>query len=242
MTGQVASRDPRTRFNALVAHGAYGPGFDHASAAQAFVARVVDGLLNELAARTQQPRILDAGCGTGVWMAFLSARARALGLSPHLYGFDVADRMVETAQAELAGVTTDVRLRRADLQNPACCCFDDGTNTFDLVFAYDVIQQLNRRDQMDAVMRLAEAMVPGGATVIFDHERWSRYGLRMGWKKFVTANTGIPIVPRHYCAAAYPPLDRFARRLRPRSDLNATVVTTGHPAKRALVLRRTDGI
>lgn len=238
MTLQTASRDPRTRFNALVDRGTYSTGFTHARAAREFVGGVVDPLLADLASRTRQPRILDVGCGTGAWLSFVHERARMLDLHPRLYGFDVADRMVATAEAELAGLDAEVQLRRADLQDPACCRFDDDTTAFDLVFAYDVVQQLDGRDQFAAVRRLAEATAPGGATAVFDHERWSRYGVRMGWKKFVTATTGIALVPRHYCAAAYPPLARFSRRMAGQPGLSAEVIATGHAIKRALVLRR----
>lgn len=238
MISSRSAETSRERFNALVQEGSYGPGFAHPKPAQAFVGTVVNDLLQEMQRNGRPITILDAGCGNGAWLHFLHALASEGGSGPDLYGFDVADRMVETAEQLLTDLEGAVRIQRGDILDPASYQFADGRHSFDLVFAYDVVQQVPRKHQFDVVERLAQAVRPGGRLVVFDHERWSRYGLRMAFRKAVTAYLGIPLVPRYFCAASYPPLAKMARRIAATPELTAEVVVEGHPRKRALVVRR----
>jgi SAM-dependent methyltransferase len=238
MTLDRSAEASRQRFNDLVAAGAYGPGFTHPQPAQHFVSTVVKPLLTEFGPEPARLRVLDAGCGNGAWLRFLHALIVNHGGEPALYGFDVADGMVAAAEQDLTDVNSPVHVQRGDILDPGSYRFADGQGRFDIVFAYDVVQQVRPRQQFAALERLVDAVKPGGRAVIFDHERWSRYGLRMAFRKFVTANLGIPLVPRYFCAASYPPLAGSARRISALPDLTAVVVADGHPRKRALVVRR----
>jgi SAM-dependent methyltransferase len=239
MTSARSAEASRHRFNDLVASGAYGAGFTHPKPARDFVGIVVRELLDEIETPNRTLSVLDAGCGNGAWLHFLHGLAASRGGGePRLYGFDVADRMVETADQHLSALAAPVRLQRGDILSPESYRFADGQDRFDLVFAYDVVQQVASGRQFDAVAQLADAVKPGGRAVVFDHERWSRYGLRMAYRKFVTATFGIPLVPRYFCAASYPPLNRLAQRISAAANVSAQVVVEGHPRKRALVLRR----
>jgi SAM-dependent methyltransferase len=239
MTSARSAEASRDRFNDLVASGAYGAGFTHPKPARDFVGVVVRKLLDEIEPRDRALSVLDAGCGNGAWLQVLHGLAASRGdTQPRLYGFDVADRMVETADQHLSALNAPVLLQRGDILDPESYRFPDGQDRFDLVFAYDVVQQVTPGHQFDAVAQLANAVKPGGRAVVFDHERWSRYGLRMAYRKFVTAKFGIPLVPRYFCAASYPPLNRLAQRISAASNVTAHVVVDGHPRKRALVLRR----
>ena len=238
MSQMRSSEASRHRFNQLVESGAYASGFQHAKPAQDLVESVVSKLIRDFASRGSAPSILDAGCGNGAWLYFLAMCAAKHDVHPQFYGFDVADRMVESARETLAPLDAEVRLQRGDVLETEAYRFNDDRATFDLVFAYDVVQQIAPRRQFEAVCRLADVVKPGGAAVVFDQERWSRFGLRMAFRKFVTANLGVPLVPQYFCAASYPALARTARRVAAASDMEAEVVAASQTPKRALVLRR----
>src|SRR3546814_14083944 len=63
----------RKSFDSLVDSGVYDVGFDHAPGAKRFVAEVLGGVLPRLR-RKPRPAVLDCGCGTGAWLAFLQAQ------------------------------------------------------------------------------------------------------------------------------------------------------------------------
>jgi hypothetical protein len=67
--------------------------------------------------------------------------------------------------------------------------------------------------QWKAVETMLGRLAPGGRLLVFDHDCKSGYGRRMGFKKFVTRHLRIPLVPRFYCNAGYPPLGVFANRI-----------------------------
>src|SRR3546814_8250178 len=60
---------------------------------------------------------------------------------------------------------------------------------------------------------MVAALAPGGVAVIFDNEADSRFGRRMALRKLVTRYSGLPLVPRYYCNAAYPPLARIQKQI-----------------------------
>ncbi len=113
--------------------------------------------------------------------------------------------------------------------------FDTRGGTFGLIFAYDVIQQLPRSLQASACEMMAHRMAPGGALVVFDHERLSLYGAKMGFKKIVTRITRIPLVPRYFCAARYPSLRSLGRRMAARG-WTVNIRRSRLSPKRALVV------
>ena len=90
-------------------------------------------------------RVVDAGCGTGGLIAFLSAFTRA-------EGFDASPLAVELAAERGVG---DVRL--GDLNDPG---LEPGA--YDAVTSIDVLTHHGVRDDADATRRLAEALRPGG--------------------------------------------------------------------------------
>src|SRR3546814_8874556 len=82
----------RKSFDSLVDSGVYDVGFDHAPGAKRFVAEVLGGVLPRLR-RKPRPAVLDCGCGTGAWLAFLQAPLVTHGLTDaRLCGFDLSDR------------------------------------------------------------------------------------------------------------------------------------------------------
>jgi hypothetical protein len=81
------------------------------------------------------------------------------------------------------------------------------------------------------------AVRAGGVLVVFDHDRQSPYGRRMGIKKWVTRHLFVPLVPRWYIHAAYPPLGRYAAQMARRGDLAVEVAARPDWPRRALIAR-----
>src|SRR3546814_12322438 len=69
------------------------------------------------------------------------------------------------------------------------------------------------------------ALAPGGVAVVFDNEADSPFGRRMALRKLVTRYSRLPLAPRYYCNAAYPPLARLQKQIaEPAPLVRATVL------------------
>jgi SAM-dependent methyltransferase len=226
----------RPAFDSLVERGVYAADFDHPPAAKAFVADV----LKEAAFLLPAGRplaVLDCGCGTGAWLRFLHTQLSLAGISPlRLCGFDLSGRMVEVAQGNLQGLAAAADIRTGDVLDRSSHAFEGLPEGFNLIFTYDVVQQLPRSRQAEACMELAAALAPGGLALIIDNDRTSRFGRRMALRKFVTRYCGLRLVPRYYCNANYPPLESIRRRLDGAAGLRARIVTRADGVKRAMIV------
>ena len=60
----------------------------------------------------------------------------------------------------------------------------------------------------------------------------------MGRRKFFTRYFGLPLVPRFYCNAKYPPLARFRDRLAADPAIDAEILVRDDAVKRALIVHR----
>jgi SAM-dependent methyltransferase len=237
MTGTAENRDPvAERYESLIRSGVYTPSFSHGPGERQLVGDTLEPIIAALAARPAV--ILDCGCGPGAWLEVVAAIAARTGPGrADLDGFDITPGMIELARARLAGIVAPERLHVGDVLDPAAYDFDDGPE-FDLVFTYDLVQQLPRGQQFAAIERMLATLGPGGTLVVFDHDRFSSYGRRMGLKKWLTRHLRIPLVPRFYIESAYPPLAVFARRLGSRSNLVVRIATGLGTQKQALIVRR----
>jgi SAM-dependent methyltransferase len=115
--------------------------------------------------------------------------------------------------------------------------FGQPDRRFDLIYTFDVIQQLPPREQYRAVEQLLDRLDEGGIAVVFDNDKRSRFGRVMARKKFLTRYLGLRLVPRYYCNARYPPLADFAERLNRSRRLPVALEVSPGGAKRALILR-----
>jgi hypothetical protein len=103
--------------------------------------------------------------------------------------------------------------QQGDILNDSTYGFPGRSGRFDIIFAYDVVQQLPPALQYQACETMLGRLAAGGALIVFDHDSQSRYGRQMAFKKFVTRYLRIELVPRYYCNAKYPPLRQFANDL-----------------------------
>lgn len=224
-------------FGQLVREGIYDADFDHAPPLKTFVAETLAAVCAGLPAG-RPLHVIDCGCGTGVWLGFArDVIDLARGSANAYFGFDLVPEMVGVAREKLADRVPADHLAVGDILDPRSYAFGDPNRRFDLIFAYDVIQQLPTALQWQAVESLAANMADGGAVIIFDHDGQSPFGRKMAAKKFVTRYLGVPLVPRYYCNARYPPLAGFAERAGQRG-LRAGIRLGPGERKRALILSR----
>lgn len=228
----------RESFDGLVESGIYSADFDHAPAAKAFVGRVLQEVAGRIGGRSPLA-VLDCGCGTGAWLHFIHQELARAEHPPHrLCGFDLSERMVEVAREKLRDLADPSEIRPGNMLEPQSYAFDRVPGGFDLVFTYDVIQQLPRARQIDACFNIVGALSPGGIALIFDNDSQTRFGRRMAVRKFVTRHFGLELVPRYYCNAAYPPLERFRRRIADATGSRAEIMIRGDGIKRVLIVER----
>ncbi len=234
MTASLLDRQ-RCSFDNLVEEGVYSQDFEHAPDAKAFVGAVLAAVAPRLVPG-RPLTLLDCGCGTGAWLAFLAAALREAGFAEiRCCGFDLSGKMVEVARHKLAGLAEPQDLHAGNLLEETSYDFAGLTSGVDLLFTYDVVQQLPCRQQYRACEIMANHLAPGGLALIFDNDSHSKFGRRMALRKFLTRYCGLSLVPRYYCNAAYPPLERFRRRLAA-AAWDAAIHVRPDRVKRALVV------
>lgn len=111
--------------------------------------RFVRPLLREAVAGRTQPRVLDAGCGTG-------CNLRMLPELTHGYGFDLS--RVGLRYARESG---HARVARASV---LAVPFPD--DTFDVVTSFDVLYALTEDDARRAMSEMARVLKPGGTLIV----------------------------------------------------------------------------
>lgn len=222
------------RYEALISSGVYRTSTVHGDPDRSMVERVLRGVL---AGRPAGPlSVLDMGCGPGEWLLMIASVAKDLGVTDlRLRGIDVTPGMIDLASRRLADAGLDATLGPGDILDRST--YGDAGEAFDLVFSFDVVQQLPRRVQFVAAETLCSALRPGGVATIFDHDRETRFGRIVGIKKWLTRHGPYPFVPRWYIHAAYPPLARFAKALE-RSGLEAWTEGASDTPRRVLIARR----
>lgn len=226
----------RTSFNTLVETQVYAGGFKHAPPAQSFVEQVFQDAVLPHLQRSSGLNVIDAGCGVGAWLKFLSEKLAREPYETRICGFDIADKMVSLAQVELTGIASAEDITRGDLLDSKAYSRPGILSGYDLIFTYDTVQQLPPTRQFDACRLMVENLEQGGILVIFDHDSASAYGRKMACKKFLTRYFRLPLVPRYYCNAKYPPLAVFAKRLESTLGCTTHIHVAPDGQKRALVV------
>lgn len=228
----------KSTFDRLVDDGVYTVDFEHAPAAKSFVRSVVQSVAPDLGGRVPL-RVLDCGCGTGSWLSLISEELESAGHgNQQLYGFDLSEGMVKVAQQRLGDLAGPGNIRTGNALDRASYAFADVEAGFDVVFTYDVVQQLPRKRQLEACRIITGALAPGGVALIFDNDAETRFGRRMAWRKFLTRYCGLRLVPRYYCNAAYPRLEKLRRLIEADGNAESEILVRKDAVKRALVVRR----
>lgn len=108
--------------------------------------------------------VLDAGCGTGYWLAWLAGQ----GVAPRrLHGADLIGQRVDAASRRVPGANVAVADVR-ELPHPDA--------TFGLVLLFTVLSsQPSTAAMADALREARRVLAPGGRIVVWD-VRWARAG------------------------------------------------------------------
>lgn len=235
MTSRRQERNEQVRatYEKLAQTGVITDEFEHGGMQIGLFVLVMEDELRRMAVR-ENPAILDAGCGGGAWIETLSVLADARLPHASWYGFDLAPAMIRVAEKRLSDKLDRIRLGIGDVLDDTAYDLRHG-GTYELVYAYDVVQQLPRTEQAAAVETLLRHVAPGGSLVVFDHDAHSLYGFLMAAAKKLT-RLGIPLLPSYYTAARYPKLAQIRASLAARPRLEATIVRAADRRKRALIV------
>lgn len=237
MNGRARDAKIRATYARLVDEGLYTATFRHSDIDRHFVAGVLRSLIF-LPGR--QPAVLDVGCGAGDWLDLVrSLILEDAASKPSLFGFDLTPELVDLARRRLARSVPESHLRSGSLFDTDTYAFGGASPSagFDLVYAYDVIQQIPPREQARAVLTLFDHVRPGGQLVIIDQDADAPAGRRMAIRKAITRYLRIPLVPRYYLVARYPRAIALTRTLSA-PHVDQPVVRRGSGARFALVATR----
>lgn len=235
MTG--FGRDPGLvgRYEGLIDSGVYRSSTEHGSPDKAIVREVLEPFFR--ARPDGALRVLDSGCGPGEWLEEVHALASHRSGKTHLSGFDITPGMIDLARERLVGRVDPADIKVGDVLMPETYSSDPDAR-FDLVYTFDVVQQLPTSRQWDSVQAMLSVVAPGGSLVIFDHDGRSLYGRKMRTKKVLRRYLHIPLVPAWYVYSVYPPLGKYASRLAKEKGLSVRVVSRDDTPRRALIVDR----
>jgi SAM-dependent methyltransferase len=164
---QEALRYDAAVYAGLAAHLRGAPPGDYLQASGAVIARssrlvepILAPLLRSLVAERHPQRLLDVGCGTGVYLIHAAAAG-----GPQLtgLGIDLDAGVVDLARQRLAnaGMAERFPVRHADVRTaelPAA--------SFDLVLLFQNIYYFAEDERPDLLRRLRGLLAPGGALVL----------------------------------------------------------------------------
>ncbi len=227
----------KKQFSELVKEGSYSHSFKHNEKLQEFFDHCISIVL-DFKILKKNISVLDCGCGTGVWLEHIYNRLTKEGLNDiELYGFDLTEELVCVSKERLSEAVKNIQLHIGDILDSNSYIFSRGKKKFDLIYVYDVIQQLNRKTQYEAIELILKQLSNDGVLIIFDHDALSKHGIRMSFRKLVTKYLKIGLVPLYYCNARYPYLERFAKRLKKDENLVVEIITSQVVSKRAMIIR-----
>ncbi len=222
-------------FDALVKDGTYDTEFDHPAFLREFFSDCLSSVLNGYDG--EDLSVLECGCGVGAWLSAVDEICERNGWPKvQLSGFDLTPAMVDVARRRLSGREPPTALWVGNALQTKSYSDSGKAERYDVVYAYDLIQQLPRAHQLVGCEHMLSVLKPGGKLIVFDHDRNSSYGRKMGAKKFLTRYLGIPLVPRFYCNARYPRLTSIAQELGRRHRCHWEMRLSQGGAKKALII------
>jgi SAM-dependent methyltransferase len=223
-------------FNQLVKQGVYGQDFHHAVPLRQFFSRIMTACLNKVLPIQETITLLDCGCGNGYWITETQQIMKEYQGSVHYYGFDLSDNMLDVARQKTDAST--VTCYAGDLLDQHAYFPSAVTSGFHIIYAFDALQQLPPKRQYECCELMLKNLHDQGFLILFDHDADSHYGRSMARKKWLTRYFYLPLVPRYYCNAHYPPLMRFAEQLSRIDQLNTYLVFSHLCPKIALIASR----
>lgn len=184
---------------------------------QIFERAVMSEILRRLDRGAPRVRILDVGCGVGIWADTIFSRLDPSETRVEYLGIDFVQPNVDSCNERLAdrptarAITGDFDTLRPEL-------------SYDLVMFIEAFCHL-RRGQDDAwLQRAAQWLAPGGVIAVVDKERFSRHGWRLRWDCLKRAVLPAPLrgrpyyFPENYDALLktfrYPSFSHLSRSLR----------------------------
>jgi len=211
-----------------VADTVYGPAYRHPPESHAFFESVLRAALSQVTS-TPPFRVLEIGCGNGYWLRAVAQTAAEMGLVADLRGVDITPALINLAKEALKDLNPAPALSVGDLLK------GDIAGRHHLCYAYDVVQQIDRRDHGLIFTNVRSLLKEGGVFVVFDRDPCSRYGLSMNVRKVLTRRLRLRLVPDFYLLARYPSFHRLARLAR-RTDFEVVNDLRG-ASRRALILK-----
>jgi ubiquinone/menaquinone biosynthesis C-methylase UbiE len=189
-------------------------------------------IIFDLAGPLEGQRLLDVGCGDGVYLI------EAARLGAAAIGVDRSKAMLVAARRHAADRGVEVELQQGDTQ---ALPFDDGT--FDVVIAITVLCLVP--DAVKTVNEMVRVAVPGGRVIIGELGRWSTWAAwrrvrgwfgptiwrRAGFRSArqladLCRDAGLR-VERVRGGVYYPPFAPLARLIRPLDPVVGAVTTAG---------------
>ncbi|MFQ5422830.1 MAG: class I SAM-dependent methyltransferase [Phycisphaerae bacterium] len=202
-------------------------------------ARTVLDEIHRVLARVQRVRILEVGCGHGTWAEEIYRQIKNPEQRMDYLGIDLSSVRIADAQQRLAAY-------------PGVQVFVADSETFqppgpvDLILAIEVLDHVPRRRYAAWLAQWRQWLVPGGAFVVIDKERFSRHALRISVEQFQRrfcpwlTRRSRGYFPQEYrelvSTLAYPGFARLSRLARRTGFISLPVVR--HDMFHALIARR----
>lgn len=203
-------------FKKEVARGTYNSSHFHSANSRCFFLSVLENVLAEKWHSRDVLRVLEAGMGDGAWLeTIIKARTWA---RTKIYGFDLTPEMVDLAKKRFSDVKSSSNaevgfLRSGNATEIESYLPENENNNgrvYNLVFCYDLLQQLPANLRIRALKKMFEVVKSGGCVIIFDKHKYSIPNLKMALRKLITRHTSFKLVPEFYLNASYPNMKKLA--------------------------------
>ena len=234
--------DQLRAFTRQVGKGTYSAARPCEGASRDFFLEVLATAVGQRWNAAVELRMLECGVGDGVWLdAIREQRKQSFTWAS---GFDVTPEMVLAARQRFHSLTNSRFqigfLRVGDITKLDAFSPPKETNgrggRYDLVYCYDVVQQLPETLRLSAIENMLAVTRQDGIVVILDKHRFSAHGIRMAVRKWITANTRWKRVPDFYLLARYPSMTRLARQFRERWGCRTSLTADARREHFALVI------
>ena len=153
----------------------------------------IRSILKPLPAQTHKKiKILEAGCGTGMYAAALSIRGFEVdAFDYNEEALQIAKEMMRKISRE--GRALDVRFRKDNLLH-----MQYESNRYDIVFNQAVLEYFSKEDRVLALEEMQRVTKPGGwVVVIVQHTAhpFGKFWRRIGWKGYTDQPPVMEITP-----------------------------------------------